>query len=86
MAEATTDPITVEPPAKKAKTTGWEGYTMNVSEALMKDMEGTHFVAGPWFTVRKSGERWSSLGGVWISDGEKECQGTVEIQVSLQGS
>lgn len=35
-----------EPESKKQKTeepTGWEDHTMNVSEALMKDVEGVHF-------------------------------------------
>ena len=36
---------TEEPAAKKAKTgeTGWEHYTLNVSEALMKADEAKHF-------------------------------------------
>mmetsp|Transcript_47199 Transcript_47199/g.65512 ORF Transcript_47199/g.65512 Transcript_47199/m.65512 type:complete len:203 (-) Transcript_47199:215-823(-) len=42
---------TEEPAAKKAKTddavddgpTGWEGHTMNISEAIMKGDEGKHF-------------------------------------------
>ena len=37
-----------EPAAKKAKTeedapTGWEDYTLNAAEALMKAKEGMHF-------------------------------------------
>mmetsp|Transcript_10954 Transcript_10954/g.15673 ORF Transcript_10954/g.15673 Transcript_10954/m.15673 type:complete len:185 (+) Transcript_10954:45-599(+) len=31
---------TEEPPAKKMKPTGWEDYTMNISEAVMKADEG----------------------------------------------
>ena len=34
-----------EPPAKKAKTTGWESHTLNCAEALMKDDETKHFSA-----------------------------------------
>mmetsp|Transcript_10327 Transcript_10327/g.12415 ORF Transcript_10327/g.12415 Transcript_10327/m.12415 type:complete len:185 (+) Transcript_10327:72-626(+) len=33
---------TEEPPTKKAKT-GWEDYTLNISEAVMKEDEGKHF-------------------------------------------
>ena len=41
-------------------------------------------MAGPWFTVHKSGDDWQELGHVWISNGEDDCQGKIEIKVELE--
>jgi len=41
-------------------------------------------VAGPWFTVHKSGDDWQELGRVWISDGQEDCIGRIEIRVELE--
>ncbi|MDG1872878.1 MAG: hypothetical protein P8J27_03140 [Mariniblastus sp.] len=42
-----------------------------------------HFVAGPWFTVHKNGEDWQRLGHIWISNGDTDCQGHVEIKIEM---
>jgi hypothetical protein len=41
-------------------------------------------VAGPWFTVFKSGDDWQELGRVWISNGQEDCIGRIEIRVELE--
>ena len=40
-------------------------------------------MAGPWFTVQKSGNDWQKLGQVWISNGDKDCKGQIEIKVEM---
>ena len=47
-------------------------------------MEGIHFVAGPWFMVRKSGDDWQTLDTIWISNGEKNDLARVEIRVEFE--
>jgi len=42
-----------------------------------------HFVAGPWFAVHQNGGDWQRLEQVWISTGEKDCPGHIEIKVEL---
>ena len=39
-------------------------------------------MAGPWFTVHKNGE-WTELGQVWISNGQEDCKGMIEMKVEL---
>lgn len=47
-------------------------------------MEGVHFVAGPWFTVRKSDEqRWLTLERIWISDGKTNELADIQFKVSF---
>ena len=46
-------------------------------------MEGVHFVAGPWFTVQRSGDDWQELGQIWISNGHEDCKGRIEIRIEL---
>jgi hypothetical protein len=41
-------------------------------------------VAGPWFTVQKSGDDWQELGHVWISNGQQDCMGRIEIRLELE--
>jgi hypothetical protein len=41
-------------------------------------------VAGPWFTVHKSGDDWQELGRVWISNGHEDCIGRIEIRVEIE--
>jgi hypothetical protein len=43
-----------------------------------------HFVAGPWFTVLKDGDDWQKLGHIWISNGEQDCQGQVEVKIEME--
>lgn len=41
-------------------------------------------MAGPWFTVQESGSDWQELGRVWISDGQQDCMGRIEIRLELE--
>ncbi|MCG8587549.1 MAG: hypothetical protein MI757_22815 [Pirellulales bacterium] len=41
-------------------------------------------MAGPWFTVHKSGDDWQELGRVWISNGEEDCIGRIEIRIEME--
>ena len=41
-------------------------------------------MAGPWFAVEESGEDWNELSHIWISDGQQDWQGKVEIKVELE--
>jgi hypothetical protein len=41
-------------------------------------------VAGPWFTVHENGEDWQKLEQIWISNGQQDCRGHVEIKVELE--
>ena len=41
-------------------------------------------MAGPWFTVQESAEGWKTLDTIWISDGEKNFLGVVELKVELE--
>eukprot|EP00961_Rhodomonas_salina_P247213 3339946-Rhodomonas_salina.6 len=53
-----------EPPAKKAKTTGWEEHALNCSEALMKADEAKHFadmMEAPVSTLQGIGEKSSEV-------------------------
>ena len=40
-------------------------------------------MAGPWFTVQKSGGDFEKMGQVWISDGHDDAKGFIEIRVEL---
>ena len=40
-------------------------------------------MAGPWFTVQESGSQWQKLGQVWISNGDKDCKGQIEIKLEM---
>lgn len=46
-------------------------------------MDGSHFVAGPWFAVMKSGDDWKFLETIWLTDGEKSIHARVEYKVEL---
>jgi hypothetical protein len=41
-------------------------------------------VAGPWFTVQRSGEDWQTLDKIWISNRGKNARATVEIKVEFE--
>ena len=41
-------------------------------------------MAGPWFTVRKSGDDFERLGQVWLSDGTRDDVGWLEYRVWLE--
>lgn len=41
-------------------------------------------MAGPWFTVERSGDEWRELGQVWVSNGADDCQGRIEIRLELE--
>lgn len=47
-------------------------------------MEASHFVAGPWFTVERSGGEWEPIDTVWLSDGERTVEAHVEIKMELE--
>lgn len=40
-----------------------------------------HFAAGPWFEVYESGDGWRPFGEVWLSDGEQNKPGVLELRV-----
>ena len=40
-------------------------------------------MAGPWFTVVRNGEDWQELGQMWVSDGQQDCPGQIEIKIEL---
>ncbi len=41
-------------------------------------------MAGPWFTVHRSGDDWQLLDRIWISDGGKNARARVEAKVELE--
>ena len=41
-------------------------------------------MAGPWFTVVKSGDDWQQLDTIWISDGKNDCRGRIEVRLELE--
>jgi len=47
-------------------------------------VEGTHFGAGPWFTVQKSGQDWQSIDDIFYSDGERQIPVAVQIKMKLE--
>jgi len=46
-------------------------------------VDGAHFVAGPWFTVMKSGDDWKFLEDIRLTDGEHQVRARVEYRVEL---
>lgn len=46
-------------------------------------MDGSHFVAGPWFTVMKSGDDWKFLETIRLTDGATNMRARVEYRVEL---
>ena len=53
-----------EPPAKKAKPTGWEDHTMNIAEAVMKADEGkflTDLASAPITTIQGIGPKSEAI-------------------------
>lgn len=41
-------------------------------------------MAGPWFTVQKSGSGWKQVDTIWISNVGKNAKARVEIKVELE--
>lgn len=41
-------------------------------------------MAGPWFTVQRSGDDWQVLDKIWISNGTKNDRARVEQRVELE--
>ena len=41
-------------------------------------------MAGPWFTVHRSQGDWKTLGQVWISNGESDSKGEIQMKVSFE--
>jgi len=44
-------------------------------------MEGAHFAAGPWFTVRSVNDDWKELSKLWISNGDTDFRGRIEVRL-----
>jgi hypothetical protein len=40
-------------------------------------------VAGPWFTVQKSGSDWETLDTIWLSNGKRGEQAKVQIRLRI---
>jgi hypothetical protein len=40
-------------------------------------------VAGPWFTVVKRDADWQQMGTLWVSDGNQDGPGQIEIKLQL---
>ncbi|MEO8498493.1 MAG: hypothetical protein ABI614_28195 [Planctomycetota bacterium] len=40
-------------------------------------------MAGPWFTVQESGEDWKTLSSIWISNGQEDIKGRIDVRVRL---
>lgn len=40
-------------------------------------------MAGPWFTVHRSGGDWKKLDQIWISNGQEDCRGHIEMRITL---
>lgn len=40
-------------------------------------------MAGPWFTVVKRDADWQEMGTLWVSDGNRDGPGHIEIKLQL---
>jgi len=40
-------------------------------------------VAGPWFMVAQHNDDWEPMAELWVSDGQQDCQGRIEIRIWL---
>lgn len=40
-------------------------------------------MAGPWFTVVKRDADWQEMGTLWVSDGNQDGPGQIEIKLQL---
>ncbi|MCA9795514.1 MAG: hypothetical protein KC910_27085 [Candidatus Eremiobacteraeota bacterium] len=47
-------------------------------------MEGRYTVAGPWFTVLRSGDDWQTLETIWISNGTHTTHARVQSRLVLE--
>ena len=41
-------------------------------------------MAGPWFTVHRSGDDWQEMGRLWISNGKEDGKGRFEVRVQFE--
>ena len=41
-------------------------------------------MAGPWFTVHRSGGDWKELEQIWVSNGKQDCKGRIEARLELE--
>ncbi len=41
-------------------------------------------MAGPWFTVLESGREWHEISKIWISNGQVDCKGRIEVRIRLR--
>ena len=41
-------------------------------------------MAGPWFTVQESGDDWREISKIWISNGQADCKGRIEMKLRLK--
>ena len=49
-------------------------------------MEGTHFGAGPWFTVQRIDQDWEVIDHIFLADGETQVPVTVQIKMTLENA
>ena len=40
-------------------------------------------MAGPWFTVRRSGDDWQTLDTIWISNGKTNHTARIELRTAF---
>lgn len=41
-------------------------------------------MAGPWFTVHRSGDDFKQVSRLWFSDGRQDCPGRIEVRIELE--
>ena len=41
-------------------------------------------MAGPWFTVHRSGDDWKTVSKLWISNGEEDGPGQIQVRIELE--
>jgi hypothetical protein len=46
-------------------------------------VDGSQFVAGPWFTVTQSGDDWKQVAELYLTDGSKTVMARVEYKIEL---
>lgn len=46
-------------------------------------MDGSQFVAGPWFTVTKSGDDWKQVAELYLTDGARTVKARVEYKMEI---
>ncbi len=41
-------------------------------------------MAGPWFAVIEDDSDWHQLDTIWISNGENDCRGRIEVRIEME--